>query len=194
MLKIDSKQLIQLGIYTLIYYFIYMLINSISIFTPLLTPIAAYLSVIVAAIPFMLFLKRVKQFGLVWIMAILLGAISSLLGDYPLTLLTAIIMGGIADVICTYARRKNNMNLSIIGYAVFTLWQSGAYLPFLFLRTSVLADIEKNYGAVYAEQIGAFFTPTIILSLFFGTIIAGFIGGKLAIKVLKKHFTHLNHA
>lgn len=193
MFKIDSKQLIQLGIYTVIYFFIYVLINSIAILTPILTPVAAYLSVIIAAIPFMLFLQRVKQFGLVWIMAILLGAISSLLGDYPMTLLTAIVMGGIADVICTYARRKKSTNLSIVGYAVFTLWQSGAYLPFLILRESVIADVEKNHGAVYAEQIGSFFTPTIILALFFGTIIAGFIGGKLAIKVIKKHFAHLNH-
>lgn len=64
MFKIDSKQLIQLGIYTVIYFFIYVLINSIAILTPILTPVAAYLSVIIAAIPFMLFLQRVEQFGL----------------------------------------------------------------------------------------------------------------------------------
>lgn len=77
--KIQAKDLINVGIFTAIMFVVCMavaMLGYIPIFIPLLTVFVP----IVGGIPFMLFLTKVKKFGLVTIMATLCGIIMGIMG------------------------------------------------------------------------------------------------------------------
>lgn len=190
----SAKSYIQLGIFSVIYFFLYFSITAFAAISPILIVPLAPIAVIIAAIPFMLFIRRIHQFGLITLMALLLALTAVLLGDYPLTLLSALIAGSIADSIALLARRRKQATLNYLAYSIFALWQSGAFLPFLFLHQSIIKDIEQRFGAEYANNIAAIFQPLTIVSMLCLVLIAGFIGAIIANKLINKHFARAGHA
>ncbi len=87
----------------------------------------------ITGIPFMLFLTRVKKFGMVTIMGILSGLLMGLTGmgfwgrtdgrDF---------LGLLGDLILKSGGYKSAKK-SLIGYAVFSLWMVGTYIPMYFM-------------------------------------------------------------
>ena len=77
--RLNTKDLISIGVFTALYFVIVFLMAFIG-YVPLLMVIMPALCALVGAIPFMLFLTRVKKFGMVTIMGTLLGLITFLLG------------------------------------------------------------------------------------------------------------------
>ena len=77
--RLQAKDLINVGIFTAILFVICMgvaMVGYIPIFVPLLSVIVPF----VGGIPFMLFLTRVRKFGMVLIMAAIIGIIMCLMG------------------------------------------------------------------------------------------------------------------
>ena len=74
-----GKDLINIGIFSSIYFVIVFLIAMLG-FIPIFLPLLAVLVPILGGIPFMLFLTRVKKFGMIWIMSIIMGLLMMLTG------------------------------------------------------------------------------------------------------------------
>lgn len=184
--KLQAKDLITIGIFTAIYFILFFATGMIGIipifmvFLPLLVPITT-------GIPFMLFLTKTDKFGMVTIMSIIVGLLMFLVGHTWVVLVTALVCGLIADLIFKSGNYKSG-KLSIIGFAVFSLWSIGAMTPFWFAKESYLAQIEKGYGTEYVKTVSAMTPNWVLPALIVGAFIFGILGGLLGKSVLKKHF------
>ena len=69
--KIQAKDLINLGLFTVLYFVIGCCVAIPIGFVPIFLPVLGALWALITGIPFMLFLTRVKKFGMVTIMGIL---------------------------------------------------------------------------------------------------------------------------
>ena len=96
--KLQAKGLINVGIFTAIYFVIFfagMMLGYIPIFIPLLGLVCP----ILCGIPFMLYLTKVKKFGMVSLTGIILGLLNLIMGSGVLVLVAGIIFGIASDLI-----------------------------------------------------------------------------------------------
>ena len=78
--KLQAKDLINLGLFTVLYFVLGCCVAIPIGFVPIFLPILGALWTLITGIPFMLFLTRVKKFGMVTLMAILSGLLMGLTG------------------------------------------------------------------------------------------------------------------
>jgi energy-coupling factor transport system substrate-specific component len=76
--KLQAKDLINLGLFTVLYFVLGCCVAIPIGFVPIFLPILGALWTLITGIPFILFLTRVKKFGMVTLMAILSGLLMGL--------------------------------------------------------------------------------------------------------------------
>ena len=81
--KLQTKDLINLGLFTVLYFVIGCCVAIPIGFVPIFLPVLGSLWSLITGIPFMLFLTRVKKFGMVTIMGVLSGLLMGLTGLLP---------------------------------------------------------------------------------------------------------------
>ena len=177
--KLQAKDLINLGLFTVLYFVIGCCVAIPVGFVPIFLPILGALWSLITGIPFMLFLTRVKKFGMVTMMGLTgmgfwgvpMGVIFGLLGDLILK------SGG-------YKSAKK----SLIGYAVFSLWMVGTYIPMYFMVEDSWASFAASFGEEYADRVMAVMPMWSIILVIAGIFIFAILGGLLGKALLKKHF------
>ena len=90
--RLQAKDLINVGIFTAIYFVIFfagMMLGYIPIFIPLLGLVCP----ILCGIPLMLYLTKVKKFGMVTLTGVILGLLNLIMGSGVLVLIAGIIFG-----------------------------------------------------------------------------------------------------
>ena len=118
--KLQAKDLINVGIFTAIYFVIFfagMMLGYIPIFIPLLGLVCP----ILCGIPFMLYLTKVKKFGMVSLTGIILGLLNLVMGSGVLVLIFSIIFGVLGDVILRTGKYQS-WKCTLLGNGVFSLW------------------------------------------------------------------------
>lgn len=96
--KIQPKDLITTGIFTAIMFVICMGVAMLG-YIPIFIPLLSVLVPLVGGIPFMLFLTKVKKFGMVLIMAVLMALVIAFMGMGVWVIATGPIAGILADLI-----------------------------------------------------------------------------------------------
>ena len=122
--KLQAKDLINLGLFTVLYFVLGCCVAIPIGFVPVFLPILGALWSLITGIPFMLFLTRVKKFGMVTLMGILSGLLMGLTGMGFWGVPMGVIFGLLGDMILKsggYSSAKK----SLLGYAVFSLWMTG---------------------------------------------------------------------
>lgn len=145
--KLQAKDLINLGLFTVLYFVIGCCVAIPVGFVPIFLPILGALWSLITGIPFMLFLTRVKKFGMVTIMGILSGLLMGLTGMGFWGVPMGVIFGLLGDLILKSGGYKSAKK-SLIGYAVFSLWMVGTYIPMYFMKNYPV----KWEGAVKAGK------------------------------------------
>ena len=97
--KLQAKDLINLGLFTVLYFVIGCCVAIPIGFVPIFLPILGALWSLITGIPFMLFLTRVKKFGMVTIMGILSGLLMGLTGMGFWGVPMGVIFGLLGDLI-----------------------------------------------------------------------------------------------
>ena len=77
--KLQGKDLINIGIFTAIYFIVIFAAASIG-FIPIFIPLISVIVPLVGGIPMMLFFSKIKKFGMLTICGVLLGIIMLLTG------------------------------------------------------------------------------------------------------------------
>ena len=111
--KLQAKALINLGLFTVLYFVIGCCVAIPVGFVPIFLPILGALWSLITGIPFMLFLTRVKKFGMVTIMGILSGLLMGLTGMGFWGVPMGVIFGLLGDLIL-----KSGMRCSDFGWLV----------------------------------------------------------------------------
>lgn len=184
--KLQAKDLIHVGIFTAVYFVIFfagMMLGYIPIFIPLLGLVCP----ILCGIPFMLYLTKVRKFGMVSLTGIVLGLLNLIMGSGALVLAGGAVFGIASDLILR-AGTYQSWKCTLLGYGVFSLWITG-YVSRMFLtRTEFFASLVSSYGQEYVNTLMAYTPDWMFPVLFLVTFLGGILGALLGKSVLKKHF------
>ncbi len=184
--KLTGKDLINVGIYSAIYFVIVFLIAMLGM-VPILYPMLVVFCPIIGGIPFMLFLTKVKKPGMIFIMSILMGLLMlvSGMGIYPL--IVSVFSGLLSEVIY----RKGNYSsakMAVLTNGTFSLWVWACFLLLFLNRDSYMASRAESVGQEYVDALNkltpAWLCPVLLIVCF----ICGIIGGLLGKKMMHKHF------
>ena len=96
--ELQAKDLINVGIFTAIYFVIFFAGTMLG-YIPIFIPLLGLVCPILCGIPFMLYLTKVKKFGMVSLTGIILGLINLVMGSGMLVLIFGIIFGILGDLI-----------------------------------------------------------------------------------------------
>lgn len=169
--KLQAKDLINVGVFTAIYFVIFfagMMLGYIPIFIPLLGLVCP----ILCGIPFMLYLTKIKKFGMVSLTGIILGLLNLIMGSGVLVLVAGVIFGILSDLILRTGKYQS-WKCTLLSNGVFSLWIMG-YVSRMFLtRTEFFASLVSSYGQEYVDTLMSY-TPGWMYPVLF---VVTFIGG-----------------
>ena len=185
--KLQTKDLINLGLFTVLYFVLGCCVAIPIGFVPIFLPILGALWTLITGIPFMLFLTRVNKFGLVTLMGILSGLLMGLTGMGYWGVLLGLVFGFLGDMILKSGNYKSAKK-GLIGYAVFSLWMIGTYVPMYFMVEASWKSFADSFGDEYADKVMAVMPTWSIVLVIAGIFVCALIGGVIGQKLLKKHF------
>ncbi len=185
--SINAKDLINVGLFTALYFIIGCVVVIPVGFIPVFFPLLAGIWPLVTGIPFMLFLTRVKKFGLVTIMCTLSGLLMGLTGMGFWGVPIGFVSGLVADLYMKSGEYKSTKK-GIVGYGIFSLWMVGTYVPIYFMAEQAYKDFESGFGTAYADQAMNFMPSWSFALIIAACFVFGMLGGVVGTKVLKKHF------
>ena len=125
--KLKGKDLINIGIYAAIYCVLMTCISMLG-YIPIMMPMLTVIVPIILGVPMMLFYTKVKKFGMITIMATIVGIYLCVTGMGFWPILFGVVFGFLADLIAksgSYASGKK----SIFSYGTFCVLLFGNYLP-----------------------------------------------------------------
>lgn len=186
--KLKGKDLINVGIYSAIYFVIMMIVAMLGV-VPVLYPTLVVFVPLIGGIPFMLFLTKVKKFGMIWIMSILMGILMVVCGMGYYALIVGVVTGLLAEFVFK-SGKYNNTGKAILTCGVFGLWVWGNYLQ-LFIDREVFfsSPTRQGLGEDFINTINTLLPAWMCPVMLVICLVCGILGGLLGKKLLKKHFS-----
>lgn len=186
--KLNGKDMINIGIFTAVYFVLNLVIAAIMGFIPIVNMMIPLVSSIILGIPMMLYFTRIRKQGMILITYTIYGGILTLAGVGIWTLFAGIICALIAELILKKSEYKNG-RLVVICYAICCIGANANIAQFASLSEKQMAAKVAYYGQSYMNVITGYFShvwtiPLVLLSAFIG----GLLGGGLGKIILKKHF------
>lgn len=183
--KLQGKDLINVGIFTAIYFVIVVAVAMLG-FIPVFLPLLSVIAPVLGGIPCMLFLTKVKKPGMILIMSIIMGIMMILTGMGYYALLVGIVSGIVAELIYKSGNYAS-ASKAVLTYGVFSIWIWGNYFLFYFNQEKFFAA-KESFGQAYKDTILKIMPEWLFPVLLVSTFVFGIIGGLLGKKMLKKHF------
>lgn len=184
--KLNGKDFINIGVYAAIYFVIVMICAMLGSI-PVLYPMLSVMVPILGGIVFMLFLTKVKKFGMIWILTIIMGIMMLFTGMSFYSLLVGIVTGLISEMIYKSGNYAS-ASKAVLTNATFNLWLVGNYLLFYLERESFLASRAQSVGQSFADTLDKMLPPWTFVILAVACFVCGLLGGLLGRKMLSKHF------
>ncbi|MGN0493266.1 MAG: MptD family putative ECF transporter S component [Acutalibacteraceae bacterium] len=183
--KLQGKDLINVGIYTAIYFFVTFLVAMLG-FIPIFMVLMAVIAPIIGGIPFMLFLTKVKKTGMIFLMSVIMGLMMLLtgMGYWPLIIS---IISGIATELIYRAGKYKSAKCAVLASGVFPLWMWGNYIP-LFVNAEKYFSSRQSFGQEYVDSLTSMLPGWMCPVLLIACFVSGIIGGLIGKVMLKKHF------
>ncbi|MBQ8966734.1 MptD family putative ECF transporter S component [Ruminococcus sp.] len=180
-----SKDLINIGIFSAIYFAIVFVVAMLG-FIPIFLLLLSVLVPLLGGIPFMLFLTKVDKFGMIWIMSVIMGLLMLLTGMSWPPLAVSAVTGLIADLVYKSGKYKSAAK-AVITHGIFSLWVGANYLP-LFMNAEKYWSTRQNFGKDYIDTVTKLTPSWMCPVLFLAAFVFGIIGGLVGRKLMKKHF------
>ena len=148
--RLNGKDLINVGVFTAIYFVIIMALAMLG-FIPIFMPTYSVLMPLFGGIVFMLFLTKVKKFGMVLIMNILMGILMWLTGMSYYALVIGTVTGLIAEFVLKGGEYRSARR-AVIAHGFFSLWVWSNYIPLFFFAEKYWST-RQNFGQEYIEAL-----------------------------------------
>lgn len=182
-LSLTPRDLINIGIFTSLYFVALLITVILGIVNPLMLTIAIFASLFTGAIVYMVYLRRTKKFGMVSIMALLIGGLM-IVASHPFITFVVIVIAGVAgDWVATKSKIPAKWR-NVVSYVVFTLWYIGPLIPLLIAGVTLPEDGSRSHAASFAPFVtGVGFAIFVLL-----VIVVGGVSAIIAERLVKKHF------
>ena len=183
--RLNAKDLINVGIYTAICAVICTAV-AITGIIPIMMVLLVVFVPILTGIPYMLFLTKVKKFGMILILNVLMGALMWVTGMSYYALVVGTISGLIAEFIYRTGNYKSRKQ-GILAYAVSGIYCWANYFG-IFFNAEAYFSTRQNFGQEYIDAVTKLLPAWMCPVLLIVDLVCGIIGGWIGTKVLKKHF------
>lgn len=183
--KLKGKNLINVGIFSAISFVIIFAVAMLG-YIPIFMPLLAVIVPLVNGIPFMLFLTKVKKFGMILIMSVIMGILMLLTGMGYYSLIVSAITGLIAELIYR-SGNYSSASKAVLTHGVYCIWIWGNYLP-LFFDIEGYFSTRQDYGQEYIDALTALMPLWMCPVLLAACFVFGVLGGLIGKAVMKKHF------
>ena len=183
--KLKGKDLINVGIFSAIYFVIVMALAMLG-YIPILMPLLCVIGPIICGIPFMLFMTKVKKFGMILIMSLIMGIMMYFTGMGIYAFFVSIVTGLAAEFIYK-SKNYASSKAAVVSYGVFSIWVWGNYIP-LFFDAEKYWSTRQSFGQEYIDTLTSLMPMWMCPTLLVACFVCGVIGGFIGLKLLKKHF------
>lgn len=184
--KLNGKDLINIGVFLAIDFVIVFAV-AMTGYIPIMVPMLAVLCPLFGAIPFMLFLTKVRKFGMISIYGILMGFLNMVtgMGIYPF--IGGFIFGILADVLYTVVGKCSSKKMGVLSCGVISLILWANELPLFFGIEKYFAS-KSDFGADYVNTMKNIYQAWLCPVLFVAAFVCGVIGAFIGLACCKKHF------
>lgn len=148
--KLQGKDLINVGIFTAIYFVVMMAIAMLG-FIPIFLPLLIVLVPLIGGIVMMLYYSKVQKFGMVSLTGLICGILMLLTGMGYWSIITGAVFGVLADLVLKSGDYKSAKRNHIAW--CFSMWIIGNYIPIVATRDSYYQQLISGYGQEYADSI-----------------------------------------
>jgi len=183
--RLNAKDLINVGIYTAICAVICCAVAMTGVI-PIMMVLLVVFVPLLTGIPYMLFLTKVKKFGMILILNILMGILMWVTGMSFYALAVGTVSGLIAELIYRSGNYQSKWR-GILAYAISGIYCWANYFGIFFNADAYFATRQK-FGQDYIDAVTRMLPPWMCPVLLAVDIACGIIGGFIGTKVLKKHF------
>ena len=183
--KLNAKDLINVGIYTAICAVLVCAVAMTGVI-PIMMVLLIVFVPLLTGIPYMMFLTKVKKFGMILIMNVILGAFMWITGMSYYALIVGTISGLIAELIYRAGDYKSKWH-GIFTFAVSGLYCWANYFG-IFFNSEAYFSTRQNFGQEYIDSVTKMLPVWMCPVLFVVDVVCGIIGGWIGTKVLRKHF------
>ncbi len=187
-LAFKARDFLNVAIFAVIYIVVIFAVAMLGIISPLVMVLTLPLAPLVAGIPYMLFLSRVRHAGMVSLFGIVFG-LASMSWGHPWQSALVILGFSLIGEIVMYLGQYRSTWAAIWTYTIFSAWMIGPWIPFFLDPEEYLAQqATQSMGSDYVEQMDVLLAPPVVLGVWIAGIVFGFLGGLLGSVVLRKHF------
>ena len=184
--RLQGKDLINIGIFTAIYFIVIFAAASIG-FIPIFIPLISVIVPLVGGIPMMLFFSKIKKFGMLTITGIIGGIFFYLIGYGWIGLLGWVLGGILSDVVLKIGGYQK-FKVTVLSYACFCLGIMGCPANLWFAGEAYWENIHTSMGDQYANTLQSLMPSWMLYVGFALLFVGGILGALLGHKMLKKHF------
>ncbi len=186
--RLQAKDFITIGIFTALLFVVEFACGMLGFIHPYIVASYVVMIPIVGSIPMMLFYTKIKKFGMLSIMSVLLAIIMFITGMGYLGAPLIIASGVIADLIARSGGYKS-FKKTVISYGVFCLWICANYFPVVVSADSYRKGLlDGGYSAEYCDSLFRAINSKTIAVLLILCFVFGCVGAFIGKAVVKKHF------
>ena len=189
MLKTDSKKLetrdfISVGIFSLIYAVVAFVIGGVAQMTPVTFPFMPMIVALFTGTVFMLYVAKIPKKGALSILGVIAAILLFVTGMFWMMSVFFLAFGVIADFICASADFRS-FKKNLLAYCVMALAPMGAYIPMVVMPAQFDAfmknkgDFASFEGVIHSIGATWWAIPAMIIGTLVCAIIGGLIGKKL---------------
>ena len=187
-LAMSGRDLMTIGIFLAIYIVLYFAITMFGFLNPVMMLVTLGLSIVVGAIPFMLFLARVKHAGMVALFTIVLGILLLVIGFPPLSIGILVALAVVVELVLAATGYRSRW-AGVLSYTIFSVWNTAPLLPLFYDRQGYFSPPSMSQmGPEYTARLDAFLSPGVLIGFDIAAVLLGLIGGVIALRLLRKNF------
>lgn len=185
--KLRIKDLVTIGVFTVIYFVLMFLSGMIGI-VPILYLAYPTVAGIITGIVIMLFMAKVQKPGGLFILGLICSLIVIAMGNTYVILVHALISMVIAEIIRKTGGYKS-FKYNMLSFAIFNTWICGFLMQVLLAKDKVIEIAEtRGMGYAYIMKLIALLNLSSMILVYIGAIVGGIIGAYIGKAFLKKHF------
>lgn len=178
-LKLTGKDLINIGIFSAIYFilsFICMFLGIIPILWILMPGVIA----ILAGIPFMFLCTKVQKPGVPLLMGLITGLLYYITGQFTMVILVTFLIGCVLSEVARWATKYGSFRGNTVAFILISYGMAGSPLPMWLFKESFFTQIsDKGFSDTFVETLNNIATTPMLFVLLLSPIVGGLIGAFL---------------
>ncbi len=183
--KLKGKDLINVGIYAAIYCVVVMMVAMLG-YIPIMLPLLVVFCPLVGSIPMMLFMTKVKKFGMVTLMGTIIGLFLWITGMGYWPFIFGVVCGFMTDLLDKSGNYQSAVK-TVIGNGIFHITLFANMIP-LYINIDDYFSTRQDFGQEYITSLTNIMQPWTAPVLLIASFVCGVIGAIIGQKLLKKHF------